>query len=212
MGTTGPWFDVVGVVGDIHDASLREAPRPQIYTSAEQTMWCCQAVVVRYDGAVGPLLTGVRAALRGIDPTTPIYDVQTIGDVLAGARLSDRFTTLLLSAFSALALLLAAVGTYGVIAHGVSERTREIGVRMALGAQRSGVLTMVLREGLILLAIALPLAVIGVWGARAGASQSVSLACRRSTRQRCLARLYCWRRRRSPPATSPRAAHRMWIR
>jgi putative ABC transport system permease protein len=162
MGTTGPWFDVVGVVGDIHDGSLREAPRAQIYVSAEQTMYCCQTVVIRYDGAVGPLLTGVRAALRSIDPTTPIYGVQTVDDVMAGARLSDRFTTLLLSSFSALALLLAAVGTYGVIAHGVNERTREIGVRMALGAQRSGVLAMVLREGLVLLAIALPLAVMGV--------------------------------------------------
>ena len=163
--TAGPWFEVVGVVGDIHDGSLREAPRAQVYLSAEQTMPGGQAVVIRYEGGVGPLLTGVRAALRGIDATTPMYDVQTIDDVMAAANLSDRFTTLLLSAFSSLALLLAAVGTYGVIAHGVSERTREIGVRMALGAQRSGVLTMVLREGLVLLAIALPLAVVGVWAA-----------------------------------------------
>jgi predicted permease len=160
---TGPLFDVVGVIGDIHDGSLREAPRAQIYVSAEQTMWGAQTVVIRYDGSVGPLLTDVRGVLRSLDATTPMHGVQTIGEVMSGASLSDRFTTLLLSAFSSLALLLAAVGTYGVIAHGVNERTREIGVRMALGAERAGVLTMVLREGLVLLAIALPLAVVGVW-------------------------------------------------
>ncbi|MEP6493389.1 MAG: ABC transporter permease [bacterium] len=161
----GQLFEVVGIVGDIHDASLREAPHAQIYLSTRQTMPGGLAVVVRYDGGVGPVLAGVRRALRDIDATTPLYDVQTVDDVMAAASLSDRFTTLLLTAFSALALLLAALGTYGVIAHGVTERTREIGVRMALGAQRGSVLAMVLREGIVLLAIALPLAVAGVLGA-----------------------------------------------
>jgi predicted permease len=161
----GPFFEIVGVVGDIHDASLREAPRPQIYTSAHQTMAGTLSFVVRSSGAAAPLLAGLRDAVKQLDPRLPVYDVQTIDDVMSGASVSDRFTTLLLSGFSLLALLLAALGTYGVIAQGVTERTREIGVRIALGAQSSGVLAMVVREGLVLLVIALPFALGGLWAA-----------------------------------------------
>ena len=161
-------FEVVGVVADIHDASMRAEPRPQIYTSAQQLMPSALTIVVRHRGGEGAVVAGVRAALTSMDPAVPLSAVQTIDEVLSTATRSDRFTTLLLSAFSTLALLLAAVGTYGVIAFGVNERTREIGVRMALGAQSAGVLTMVLREGLVLLAVALPFAVLGVWGAARG--------------------------------------------
>jgi ABC-type antimicrobial peptide transport system permease subunit len=167
MGGNTP-FEIVGVVGDIHDASMRAAPRPQIYASAQQLMPSGLSVVVRYRGGSSPVLTGVRRAMASLDPTLPIFGVQTIDEVMATANRSDRFTTLLLSGFSTLALLLAAVGTYGVIAFGVNERTREIGVRMALGAQSSGVLAMVLREGVLLLAFALPIAALGVWAASRG--------------------------------------------
>jgi predicted permease len=159
----GPFFEVVGVVGDIHDASLRDQPRPQIYTSAQQTMPGTLSYVARVEGATVPALTGLREAVKALDPRLPIYDVQTIDDVMTGASLSDRFTTTLLAGFSMLALLLAALGTYGVIAQSVSERTREIGLRIALGAQSAGVLRMVLREGLVLLGVALPLALAGIW-------------------------------------------------
>jgi putative ABC transport system permease protein len=162
-------FEVVGVVGDIHDASMRAAPRPQIYASAQQLMPSTLTVVVRYRGAgSSAVLAGVRGAMASLDPALPIFGVQTIGEVMATANRGDRFTTLLLSAFSTLALLLAAVGTYGVIAFGVNERTREIGVRMALGAQSSGVLAMVLREGMFLLALALPVATLGIWATTRG--------------------------------------------
>jgi ABC-type antimicrobial peptide transport system permease subunit len=92
-----------------------------------------------------------------------MFDVETIADVLDRASMADRFTTTLLSAFAFLALLLAAVGTYGVVAAGVAERRREIGVRMALGARAQDVLAMVLREGAWLFAMALPIAFAGVW-------------------------------------------------
>jgi putative ABC transport system permease protein len=159
----GPTFEIIGVVGDVHDASMREAPRPQVYISAQQSAPGGLTIVVRYRGGEGPVLASIRGALASIDPTTPLFAVRTIDEVMSAATRGDRFTTTLLTAFSGLALLLAAVGTYGVIAFGVSERTREIGVRMALGAAKSGVLAMVLREGLVLMLVAVPMAMLGVW-------------------------------------------------
>jgi putative ABC transport system permease protein len=162
-GNGGPLATVVGVVRDVHDASLREAPRPQIFLSAEQSAPSTASLVVSHDGAAGPLVAEVRQIVHSIDTSIPMFDVQTIGEVLDRASVSDRFTMLLLSGFSVLALLLAALGTYGVMAYGVSERTREIGVRMALGARTQDVLRMILREGAVLFTIALPIALAGVW-------------------------------------------------
>ena len=168
LGASSPPIEVVGVVGDIHGASMREAPRPQVYLSAQQSPPSGVSIVIRYRGDEGPVLAAARRALASVDPTMPFFAVQTIDEVMSTATRSDRFTTVLLSTFSLLALLLAAVGTYGVIAFGVNERTREIGVRIALGADKSGVLSMVLREGVVLMAIALPIAMLGVWFASRG--------------------------------------------
>jgi predicted permease len=162
-GAAGPFFTVVGVVGDIVDASLKSPPRPQVYLSTQQTMPRSVSLVVRFEGPIAPVMNGVRRIVSTLDPKLPLYDVQTIEDVMLGASRSERFTTVLLSSFSFLALVLAALGTYGVIAQGVSERTREIGVRIALGATGANVRGMVLREGLSLIAIALPFAALGVF-------------------------------------------------
>jgi predicted permease len=157
-------FEVVGVVGDIHDASMRAAPRPQIYASAQQLMPSTLTVVLRYRGGSGAVLAGMRGAMTTLDPALPIFGVQTIDEVMATANRGDRFTTLLLSAFSTLALLLAAWAR--VIAFGVSERTRD---RRPYGARRAevGVLAMVLREGVFLLALALPVATL-IWATARG--------------------------------------------
>lgn len=164
-GATGPFFTIVGVVGDISDASLRSEPRPQVYFSTQQSPPRTVSFVVRYSGATAPVMTSVRRIVGSLDRALPLYDVQTIDDVLGEASRGDRFTTTLLTAFSFLALILAALGTYGVIAQSVSERTQEIGLRIALGARDVDVRRMVLREGLRLIVIALPFAVLGVFAA-----------------------------------------------
>ncbi len=158
-----PWMTVVGVVGDVRDASLRQPPRPQVFLSATQAAPSTASVVVRYDGSAAPLVTEIRRIAASVDKSVPLFDVQTIDDVLDRASMGDRFTMTLLSGFAFLALLLAAIGTYGVMASRVSDRTHEIGVRMALGARAGDVFRMVLRDGALLFAVALPVALAGVW-------------------------------------------------
>jgi putative ABC transport system permease protein len=162
-GNGGLLATVIGVVSDVHDASLRDPPRPQIFLSAEQASPASASIVLRYDGAQEPVVLAMRRIVHSIDAAVPAFDVQTIDEVLEKASLSDRFTTVLLTGFSLLALLLAALGTYGVVAYGVAERTREIGVRIALGARTQDVLRMILREGFTMFAIAIPIALGGVW-------------------------------------------------
>jgi ABC-type antimicrobial peptide transport system permease subunit len=123
------------------------------------------SLVVNYDGSPDGVIAGVRRIVAELDSSLPVYDVQRIEDVLDRASVGERFTMSLLSAFAVLALVLAALGTYGVIAYGVAERTREIGVRMALGARAGEVLAMVMREGARLFTLALVIAAAASWWA-----------------------------------------------
>ena len=162
----GNEFEVVGVVRDIKNASLRSATEPAIYFPARQFPFRKMSIVVRGRGSfdAAQLDELLRAEVHKLDPTLPLADVKPMARVLATSVDPPRFIMLVMSLFAALAVTLAAVGIYGILTYAVTNRRREIGIRLALGAQSASMLRMVLREGL---GLALLGCVIGTAGALA---------------------------------------------
>jgi predicted permease len=145
-----PLREIVGVVGNIKRAGLTADPGPQYYLPYSQAMVTNPFVTVRTTGNPAALEGALRAAVRELDKTAPVYQVSKLEDYISKSAARARFQTLLLSCFAGMALLLAAVGLYGLLSYMVAERTVEIGVRMALGAKRTDVLRMVVQHGLVL--------------------------------------------------------------
>jgi putative ABC transport system permease protein len=146
--TRGPWATIVGIVGDVHHADVTAPVTPAMYVPEEQVTDSFLVAVVKTAGtdaaaAAGPL----RAAIRELDPKVPVTQVATVPSLVTGAAASQLLVTRLLAAFAAMAILLAALGLYGLVSYGVTQRTREVGLRMALGATRSDVLRLVLASG-----------------------------------------------------------------
>jgi putative ABC transport system permease protein len=169
-----PWATVVGVVGDVKQLSLGVNDSEAFYVARTQWAWIdpAQWLVVRTRGDAATMAPAIRRAIWSVDKDQPVVRVVTMDKLIADSEAQRHFALVLFEAFALVGLILAATGIYGVLSGNVSERTREIGVRAALGASRANILALILRQGLTLAGIGL---VLGLLGAMAGSRALMTL-------------------------------------
>ena len=167
---TSPWREIVGIVGDTKHDGLMRAPKRQFFAPHNQFAASfgntrrAMSLVVRTAGDPRDLVRALEAAVRAKDPSLPVTNVATLDDVMANTVREQRFATTLMAGFALLAMTLAAVGIYGVISYSVSQRTREIGVRLALGANAGAVRRLVIAQGMLPAVIGVACGVAGAAG------------------------------------------------
>ena len=169
-----PWFIVAGVVGDVKQTSLAEVQPKAVYLAPAQSWFADtrMSLVLRARGDAAPLVLAVKNAIWSVDKDQPIIRVALMDTLLAASESQRRFTMIVFEAFAFVALVLSAAGIYGVLSGSVTERTREIGVRSALGASRGNILALVIRQGMTLTGLGV---LIGVTGAAAMTQAIVTL-------------------------------------
>ena len=167
-GPDSPWYTVVGVVDDVKNGGIDKPAGTELYFAIPQLSGRPFSLLnafmtVKTRGDPMSVVAGVRSAVRSIDASLPVANVHSMDDIMATSQSRPRFLTLLLSVFSATALILAAVGIYGVISYSVAQRTSEFGIRMALGAEPHQVLGAVLRQGVLLGAVGVSFGIIAAF-------------------------------------------------
>jgi predicted permease len=164
-------WEVIGITADAKYNSINERPLPQLFFPMARSEISTLRMFVRTAGDPAPMVAEVRNAIRSLDPALPIYDARTVAEHMQGALFAQRMAADLLGAMGVLALLLAAIGLYGVMAYAVSQRTQELGIRLALGASPRSLLNMIVWQGMrltmigLVIGLALALAAFGSIGA-----------------------------------------------
>jgi putative ABC transport system permease protein len=159
-----PWMTIVGLVDTAKETELDEDPTAHLYVPYAQYGGLSLALAIRTSSDPSAMTNALRKEVQTLDPQLPIYHLQTMEDAVAESLNTRKLTNVLLGTFAAIALLLAAIGIYGVMSANVSDRIHEFGIRVALGAQVGNILTLVLRQGIVLVLLGIA---IGVGGALA---------------------------------------------
>jgi len=158
------WFEIVGVVANVRSLELREEPTAELYFASLQDYWPAMSLVVRSNADSPGLSASVRQIVNEIDKSVPVSNVQMMDHVVSASITQPRFNLFLLGLFSTVAMLLSAAGIYGVTAYTVTQRTHELGIRIALGAQVSDVLKMILGQGMAVIGIGLAIGLAAAFG------------------------------------------------